>query len=112
MPSSVVARRLIPAAWVTFAVHRRPTKPAAVEKLKSVAGWLALDRLTVESLELEEYLLFTAVTDGGEVLDQKRDRLERWADDKVSIEKRRAQRVDEQHRLQSERPFLIRWSAA
>ena len=123
--------------------------------------------MTVESLELEEYLLFTAVTDGGEVLDQdccerlfrcdgrvgepleppaverleaesrrhvdatvaasfetnnlffqqERDRLERWADDKVKAaekelsdvkaqiraarrEERLAQSVDEQHRLQ------------
>jgi len=158
-----------PPAQVTFDVTRHPTKLAVIEKLTGSCGWLALDRLTVESLELEEYLLFTAVTDGGEVLDQdccerlfrcdgqvseapaipdavadrlaaesrlhvdatvaasfevnncffqqERDRLERWAEDKVKAaekelsdvkaqiraakrEERLAQSVDEQHRLQ------------
>jgi hypothetical protein len=61
-----------PPAQVTFDVSGHETKLAAVEKLKGVAGWLALDRLTIESLDLEEHLLFTAITDGGEVLDQER----------------------------------------
>ena len=158
-----------PPAQVTFDVSGHRRKLAAVEKLKGVGGWLALDRLTVESLDLEEYLLFTAFTDGGDVLDQERcerlfrcdgqvaeapelpavaaerlsaesrrhgeatvaasfeannrffqqerDRLERWADDKVKAaekqladvkaqirvtkrEERLAESVDEQHRLQ------------
>jgi hypothetical protein len=61
-----------PPARVTFDVTRHPTKLAVVEKLKGQGGWLVLDRLTVELLELEEYLLFTALTDAGEILDQER----------------------------------------
>jgi len=64
-----------PTAEVRFDVTGHQTKLAVVEELRSQKGWLVLDRLTIESLELEEHLVFTAVTDGGEVLDQ--DRCER-----------------------------------
>jgi hypothetical protein len=160
-----------PLAHVSFNASGLRTKLTQVQKLKGQSGWLVLDALTIESLEMEEYLLFTAVTDKGEVLDQERcerlfrcdgevamqlalpaaiakrlaaerrrhadatvaasfeannvffqqerDRLERWADDKVKAaekelaevkaqirtakrEERLAQTVDEQHRLQIE----------
>ncbi len=64
-----------PTAEVRFDVTGHQTKLAVVEELRGQKGWLVLDRLTIESLELEEYLVFTAITDGGEVLDQ--DRCER-----------------------------------
>jgi hypothetical protein len=74
----VLARGLsmhTPTAEVRFDVTGHVTKLAVIEDLRGQGGWLVLDRLTVDSLELEEHLVFTAVTDGGEVLDQ--DRCER-----------------------------------
>src|SRR5690606_4878780 len=42
-----------------------------VEALRGRAGYLTLQRLTVESYELEEYLLFSGLDDAGAALDQE-----------------------------------------
>ncbi|KAB2952158.1 DEAD/DEAH box helicase [Heliorestis acidaminivorans] len=42
-----------------------------LENLSSKSGWLSVDKLTVESFEKEERLLFYAVTDAGEVIDEE-----------------------------------------
>jgi hypothetical protein len=61
-----------PMASVTFDVSGLTTRVTQARELKGKAGWLVLEGLAIDSLELEEYLLFTAVTDSGEVLDQER----------------------------------------
>lgn len=103
-----------PPAQVAFDVTRPPTKPAVIEKLKGAGGQLALDRLTVESLELEEYLLFPAVTDGGEVLDQdcceRLFRCEGRVGEAPAVPAAVADRLAQ--RTQSERLFTIRWRVA
>jgi len=74
-----------PLAHIEFDVSALRAKVTQVSELRGRAGWLALDSLTIESLEREEYLLFTAVTDEGEVLDQERcERLFR-CDGRVSV---------------------------
>jgi len=42
-----------------------------IEPLVGTSGWLELSKLTVEALDTEEFLIFSAVTDAGDVLDQE-----------------------------------------
>lgn len=56
---------------VVFDVTHHPARLHLVERLRGRSGWLSLTRLTVQSYELEEYLLFSAFDDAGEVLDQE-----------------------------------------
>lgn len=58
-------------AAVDFDISQHPTKLSVVEALKGQAGWLALEQLTVETLQCEEHLLFTALTDQGQPVDQE-----------------------------------------
>jgi len=58
-----------PVASVTFDITGHPARIAVVEALRSRAGWLRLQRLTVDSFEREEYLLFSGLDDAGNSLD-------------------------------------------
>lgn len=58
-------------AFVSFDISSRPTRIAVVEALKGQSGWLSLHRLSVQSFDEDEYLLFAALTDTGEMLDQE-----------------------------------------
>ncbi|MFZ4791815.1 MAG: SNF2-related protein [Candidatus Competibacteraceae bacterium] len=58
-------------ATVDFNISQHPTKLSVVETLKGQSGWLALDQLTIETLQCEEHLLFTALTDQGQLVDQE-----------------------------------------
>jgi hypothetical protein len=60
-----------PVATVAFDLTGHATRIATVEALKGQSGWLLLQKLTVESFEREEHLLFSAITDGGNSLDQE-----------------------------------------
>jgi hypothetical protein len=56
-------------AHVYFDISNHPVKISSVGNLRGQSGWLALDRLKISSFEKEDYLLFTALTDKGKVLD-------------------------------------------
>ena len=43
---------------------------SVIEPLVGASGWLELSKLTVEALDTEEFLIFSVVTDAGDVLDQ------------------------------------------
>jgi len=60
-----------PEARVIFDVTQHPTRLSVVEDMKGKSGWLTLQRLTVHSFEEEEYLLFSALDDQGNPLDQE-----------------------------------------
>lgn len=60
-----------PAAEIHFDITRHPTRIAVVEALRGKRGYLTLTRLTIESYEREEYLLFSGFTDDGAALDQE-----------------------------------------
>ncbi|HWQ37090.1 MAG TPA: SNF2-related protein [Burkholderiales bacterium] len=60
-----------PLARVTFDISGRRTRIALVEAIKGHSGWLHLQRLTIDSFEKEEYLLFSGVDDDGRSLDQE-----------------------------------------
>jgi hypothetical protein len=60
-----------PIASVTFDVGNYPIKLSMVEALKGQSGWLNLQRLTIDSFDQEDFLLFSAFTDSGKSLDQE-----------------------------------------
>jgi len=58
-------------ASVTFDITHHPLRIAVVENLKGKIGWLHLQRMTIDSFDREEYLLFSAVDSKGNSLDQE-----------------------------------------
>jgi len=64
------AQRLAPAT-VRFDKSGHDRKVSVLDALVGSSGWMRLDKLTLESDAVEEFLLLTAVTDAGENLDQE-----------------------------------------
>jgi len=60
-----------PSGLVTFNITGHPVRIRLVEELKGKSGTLILSRLTIDSFDREEHLLFNAVTDDGKSLDQE-----------------------------------------
>jgi len=60
-----------PSAQITFDATHNPTRLSMVEALRGKVGHLTLSRLTIESYEREEYLLFSGFDEGGGSLDQE-----------------------------------------
>lgn len=58
-----------PGAEIVFDVTHHPTKLSLVEALRGCRGHLTLTRLTVDSYDREEYLLFSGFEDDGTALD-------------------------------------------
>jgi len=56
---------------VVFDVSGYGARLLAIEALRGRTGWLILQRLAIESLGLEEHLLFSGFDDGGTTLDQE-----------------------------------------
>ena len=56
---------------VRFDVTNHDRKISMLKPMVGRSGWLRLDKLTLESDAREEFLLFTAVTDEGENIDQE-----------------------------------------
>lgn len=63
-------RRLdTPVDVLEFTLSSAPERIAVLEQLAARAGWLELNLLELESFQLEEHLVFSAVTDDGTWLD-------------------------------------------
>ncbi len=60
-----------PPAEVVFDITGHSTRIAMVERLKGRSGWLSLQHLHIESFDSEEYLLFSAIDDAGNNIDQE-----------------------------------------
>lgn len=60
-----------PSADIIFDVTHNPTHLSVVEALRGKSGHLTLSRLTIDSYELEEYLLFSGFDEAGGSLDQE-----------------------------------------
>lgn len=60
-----------PPAEIDFDISNHPTKISIIEEMKGKSGYLVLSKLSIESLENEDHLLFNAYTDEGQVLDQE-----------------------------------------
>ncbi len=64
-------QRRLPDAKLVFDYHEYGGKISILEPLLGQSGWLRLSRWTVGALDqIEDYLLFAAVSDNGELLDQ------------------------------------------
>lgn len=60
-----------PVAEVVFDISSHTAKVSVIEQLKGRSGWLTLSHLRIDSLESEDYLLFSAFDDAGHDLDQE-----------------------------------------
>ncbi|MGU8595876.1 SNF2-related protein [Clostridium perfringens] len=58
-------------AFLRFDISNSKDKISIISKLKGKKGYLTLRKLTVDSFEKEEHLLFNAFTEDGEVLSQE-----------------------------------------
>jgi len=60
-----------PVQRLVFDPTQSPARVSVVEALRGQSGVLSLQKLTVDSFEKQEYLLFSALTDAGQSLDQE-----------------------------------------
>jgi hypothetical protein len=60
-----------PSSHIVFDVTHHPTHLHVIEALRGKSGWLALNLLSIDSYEREEYLLFSAFDDAGDSIDQE-----------------------------------------
>ena len=60
-----------PCAEVVFDISAHSAKVSVIEQLKGRSGWLTLQHLRIDSLEREDYLLFSAFDDDGHDIDQE-----------------------------------------
>ena len=65
-----ISRDLLPAE-VTLDYSGYESKISILEPLVGQSGWLELSKLTVEALNTDEFLIFAARTDNGQVLDEE-----------------------------------------
>ncbi len=64
--------RALPPAAVRFDYEDHDGKVTVLEPFRGQTGWLALSQFTVESLDQpEDYLIFAAASDSGELLDEE-----------------------------------------
>jgi hypothetical protein len=62
--------RSLPAVHLRLDYSNHSTIISGIKPLISTSGWMEVAKLSVESLELEEYLVLAARTDGGDTLDE------------------------------------------
>ena len=60
-----------PVQRLVFDPAQNPARVSVVEALRGQSGVLSLQKLTVDSFEKQEYLLFSALSDAGQSLDQE-----------------------------------------
>ncbi len=62
---------VLPTRELMLDYERRGARIMLVEQLRGESGWLSVEQITVQSLDMEETLLITGVTDDGRVLDRE-----------------------------------------
>lgn len=60
-----------PVATLTLDYSKHGARVSVIERLRGMSGWLTLTRLEVTAFETTEALLFSGLTDDGQVLDQE-----------------------------------------
>lgn len=60
---------LTPTRTLTFNYQQHDGKVSVAEKLQGQAGWLSLHLLSIEAFNVEQHLVFTGVTDSGQLID-------------------------------------------
>jgi superfamily II DNA or RNA helicase len=97
-------------ATVRFDVSNHDRKISMLKPLVGKRGWLRLDKLTLDSDAREEFLLFTAVTDEGDNIDQ--ELLHRLMDVSGSVAADASECVPPEDRLTADADRLTRASLA
>jgi hypothetical protein len=64
-------RQDTPLAQITFMLSTYAYKVSVLDNLESKSGWLELNLLELHSFDIEEHLVFSALSDSGENLDQE-----------------------------------------
>lgn len=67
----VATARKLPVAEVEFDYMNHSAKISVIEPFVGQAGWLEISKLRVSAVEVDEYLVFAAQTDDGQVLDEE-----------------------------------------
>ncbi|WP_040226568.1 SNF2-related protein [Bhargavaea cecembensis] len=60
-----------PQSEIVFDITNHPVRISVIESLKGQSGYLILTKLTIDSYEKEEYLLFNGITDENQQIDQE-----------------------------------------
>lgn len=60
-----------PVAELIFDYSNTPTKITLLEKLKGQSGWLQVQSLSINSFELEDYMLLACITDTDEIIEKE-----------------------------------------
>jgi len=60
-----------PVASITFDITHHPTRVSLIEQLKGKSGWLTLQHLQIDSYGREDYLLFSAIDEDGNNINQE-----------------------------------------
>jgi hypothetical protein len=90
-----------PVQRLVFDTQKNEARITVVDQLRGQSGVLTLQKLTVNSFEKQEYLLFSAMTDQGKSLDQ--ETCEKLIDASASADSNLEQLTDViNHRLQAE----------
>lgn len=64
-------QQVTPLASLTFEYTNHDTKVSVVEQLQNKSGWLSLCKLTINSFQTEEHLVFAAFTDDGQSVEDE-----------------------------------------
>lgn len=62
---------LTPRRTLTFNYQQHDGKVSVAEKLQGQAGWISLHLLNIEAFNIEQHLVFTGITDAGQVIDSE-----------------------------------------
>jgi hypothetical protein len=90
-----------PVQRLVFDTQKNEARITVVDQMRGQSGVLTLQKLTVNSFEKQEYLLFSAMTDQGKSLDQ--ETCEKLMDASASADSNLEQLTDViEHRLQAE----------
>lgn len=60
-----------PTAEVAFNITEHETKISALENAQYTQGWLEVNQLSLQSFATEEHIVFTAISDNGELIDRE-----------------------------------------
>lgn len=64
-------QRTLPIGQIVFDYKAYGARIATLEKFLGTSGWIELSKLTIESFDTEEFLIFAAITDDGRTLDSE-----------------------------------------
>ena len=58
-----------PISEIVFDYQNHPAKVSVADQLKGQSGWLSLNLLSIDAFQTEQHLVFTGITDKGQLID-------------------------------------------